>query len=118
LAAKCLWNGGRRLFLPTTDWNSRTEQRERPQRDRLIARDVYNGGVLGFIYYLVQYFSLLVILPNYAKKLWVKIYSRRIYLFFFENGNLLWGKNPISVMCCNDPKSVFLYSSTMGVGKL
>ncbi len=23
-----------------TDWNSRTEQRERPKRDRLIARDV------------------------------------------------------------------------------
>jgi len=34
-----LWNGGRRLFLPTTDWSSRTEQRERPERDRLIARD-------------------------------------------------------------------------------
>jgi hypothetical protein len=32
-----LWNGGRRLFLPTTDWNSRTEQSERPERDRLIA---------------------------------------------------------------------------------
>jgi hypothetical protein len=39
----------------TTDWNSRTEQRERPQRDRLIAspvraklsgaRDVYNEMV-------------------------------------------------------------------------
>ena len=29
-----LWNGGRRLFLPTTDWNSRTEQRERPERAR------------------------------------------------------------------------------------
>jgi hypothetical protein len=23
----------------TTDWNSRTEQRERPERDRLMARD-------------------------------------------------------------------------------
>jgi hypothetical protein len=23
-----------------TDWNSRTEQRERPKRDRLIARDI------------------------------------------------------------------------------
>ena len=28
-----------------TDWNSRTEQRERPKRDRLIARDV-NGIVI------------------------------------------------------------------------
>ena len=27
-------------FLPTTDWNSRTKQRERPKWDRLIARDV------------------------------------------------------------------------------
>jgi hypothetical protein len=32
-----LRNGGKRLFLPTTDWNSRTEQSERPERDRLIA---------------------------------------------------------------------------------
>jgi hypothetical protein len=40
-AVKCLWNGGRRLFLPTTDWNSRAEQRKRPERDRLIARDVF-----------------------------------------------------------------------------
>jgi hypothetical protein len=40
-AAKCLWNGGRRLFLPTTDWNSRTEQRERPERDLLIAFPFY-----------------------------------------------------------------------------
>jgi hypothetical protein len=27
----------------TTDWNSRTEQRERPQRDRLFARDVLSS---------------------------------------------------------------------------
>ena len=29
-----------------TDWNSRTEQRERPQRDRFIARDIWNDTVL------------------------------------------------------------------------
>ena len=48
-AVKCLWNGGRRLFLPTTDWNSRAEQRKRPEGDRLIARDVIRDGVLLFI---------------------------------------------------------------------
>ena len=32
-----LRNGGRRLFQPTTDWSSRAEQSERPERDLWIA---------------------------------------------------------------------------------
>ena len=48
-AVKCLWNGGRWLFQQTTDWNSRAEQRKRPEGDRLIARDVIRDGVLLFI---------------------------------------------------------------------
>jgi len=34
------------FFLPMTDWSCRTKQRERPKRDRLIARDVIRYGVL------------------------------------------------------------------------
>jgi hypothetical protein len=59
-AVKCLWNGGRRLFLPTTDWNSRAEQRKRPERDRLIARVLFNGNVLFELVCLeMRIFSLL-----------------------------------------------------------
>ena len=55
-----------------TDWNSRTEQRERPKRDRLIARVVCNGNIvsiLGLNEVFVQLNEVMIIRKIYFIKI-------------------------------------------------